>query len=58
MQRQEDSSRLYIDVFNLPQHHNKEDIVYFLYKALERARGLRKPTNPVSAATCRSHTRR
>jgi hypothetical protein len=50
----EDSSKFYIDIYNLPEHGNKEDIVFFLWKALEKCRALIKHTNPVLIHLLRS----
>ena len=36
-----------VKVFNIPEHSNKEDIIYFLWKSLEKAKGLTKPGSPV-----------
>jgi hypothetical protein len=53
-EKQDDPNKLYIDIFNIPEHHNKEDIVYFLWKTLEKANALKKHTNPVSPISPRS----
>lgn len=34
-------------MYNLPEHGNKEDIVFFLWKALEKCKALLRHTNPV-----------
>ena len=51
----DDVSKFYVEVYNLPEHGNKEDIVFFLWKALEKCRALIKHTNPVSPYPSRSH---
>jgi hypothetical protein len=45
--RIEDPNKLYIDIYNIPEHFNKEDIVYFLWKTLEKCKAIKKHTNPV-----------
>ena len=46
--RQDDPNWWYVEISSLPLHFNKEDIVYFIWKTLEKCRGLKKNTNPVS----------
>lgn len=38
---------MYIDIYNLPEHGNKDDISFFLFKALEKCRAIIKHTTPV-----------
>jgi hypothetical protein len=30
----EDPNKWYVEIYNLPEHLNKEDIVYFMWKTL------------------------
>lgn len=46
--RTDDPNKWFVEIYNLPLHFNKEDIVYFIWKTLEKCRALKKPTNPVS----------
>lgn len=46
--KREDPSKWYIEIYNLPEHLNKEDIGYFLWKTLDKCRALKKATNPIS----------
>jgi hypothetical protein len=45
----DDSNKWYVEIYNLPLHFNKEDIVYFIWKTLDKCRALKKATNPVLA---------
>lgn len=47
-EQKEDGGMHIIDVYNIPEHHNKEDIVYFLWKSLEKCRALKKNSNPIT----------
>lgn len=53
-EKKDDSSKWFVEIYNLPEHHNKEDIVYFMWKTLEKCRGLKKSTNPVRIYSSRS----
>lgn len=43
----DDPNKWYVEIYNIPLHFNKEDIVYFIWKTLEKCRALKKVTNPV-----------
>ena len=53
--RLDDPNKWYVEVYNIPLHFNKEDIVYFLWKTLEKCRALKKATNPVFTILFRYH---
>ena len=39
--------RLYVDVYNVPEHGNAKDLAYFIWKALEKCSGIKKYSNPI-----------
>ena len=45
--KNDDPNRWFVEIYNLPLHFNKEDIVYFVWKTLDKCHGLKKQTNPV-----------
>jgi hypothetical protein len=55
--KSDDPNRWYIEISNIPLHFNKEDIVYFVWKTLDKCRALKKTTNPVLFALSRLYDR-
>ena len=43
----DDPNKWYVEIYNLPLHFNKEDMVYFLWKTMEKCKALKKAINPV-----------
>lgn len=53
IEKKDDPNKWYVDIYNLPEHVNTQDISFFIWKALEKCRGLKKNTTPVYNFTFR-----